>query len=113
MRGPWRPDRLTHAAPQSLVFEQLNAIIRASSLVDMVHACIRPSRKSCTGHMTKETLKLIMVSQNPPTPDVGTEPATALAGQAILNITASESLRQQPVADAASIATSLLATRRQ
>ena len=40
---------------QTVVFGQLDLIIRASSLVEMVNAFIRPSLKSCKGQITQET----------------------------------------------------------
>jgi len=45
----------------ALVVDKLDSIIRASSLVEMVHALIRPSLNSCKGQITQETLNLIMV----------------------------------------------------
>ncbi len=45
---------------QTLVFAQLDSIIRASSLVEMVHGFIRPYLHRCQGHITQETLHLIM-----------------------------------------------------
>ncbi len=47
-----------------LVFEKLDAIIRASSLVEMVNSFIRPSLHSCKGHITQEALHLIMFYHN-------------------------------------------------
>jgi hypothetical protein len=49
---------------KALVFDKLDSIVRASSLVEMVHALIRPSLKSCKGHITQETFNLIMVYQH-------------------------------------------------
>ena len=49
---------------KALVFDKLDAIVRASSLVEMVHALIRPSRSSCKGQITQETLNLIMFYHN-------------------------------------------------
>jgi hypothetical protein len=49
---------------KALVFEQLDAIIQASSLVEMVNAFIRPYLNSCKGHITQETLNLIMFYHN-------------------------------------------------
>ena len=46
------------------VFEKLDAVIHASALVEMVHAFIRPSLNSANGHMTQETLHLIMFYHN-------------------------------------------------
>jgi len=51
-------------ALQVLVFEKLDAIVKASSLVEMVHALIRPSLHSSKGHMTQETFNLSMFSHN-------------------------------------------------
>ena len=47
-----------------LVFEQLDAIVKASSLVEMVHALIRPYLNSSKGQITQETLNLIMCYHN-------------------------------------------------
>jgi hypothetical protein len=47
-----------------LVFDQLDSIIRASSLVEMVNSLIRPYLNSCKGHITQEALNLIMFYQN-------------------------------------------------
>jgi hypothetical protein len=47
-----------------LVFEKLDAIVKASSLVEMVNALIRPYLKSSKGHITQETLNLIMFYHN-------------------------------------------------
>jgi hypothetical protein len=47
-----------------LVFEKLDAIIQASSLVELVNAFIRPSLNSSKGQITQETLNLIMVYHN-------------------------------------------------
>src|SRR5207245_2476413 len=49
---------------KTLVFDQLDSIIRASSLVEMVNALIRPSLHSCKGQITQETLNLIMFYHN-------------------------------------------------
>lgn len=49
---------------KTLVFEKLDALVRASSLVEMVNAVIRPSLNSCKGHSTQEPLHLIMFSHN-------------------------------------------------
>ena len=38
--------------------------IRASALVEMVHARMRPSRRSCTGHSPQEAFNWIMFSHN-------------------------------------------------
>jgi hypothetical protein len=47
-----------------LVFDKLDSIVRASSLVEMVNALIRPSLNSCKGQITQETLNLIMFYHN-------------------------------------------------
>ena len=47
-----------------LVFEKLDAIVKASSLVEMVNALIRPSLNSSKGQITQETLNLIMFYHN-------------------------------------------------
>jgi len=49
---------------QVLVFEKLDAMVQASSLVELVNAFIRPSLHSSKGHITQETFNLIMFSQN-------------------------------------------------
>jgi len=49
---------------KTLVVEKLDAIIRASSLVEMVHSFIRPSLHSCKGHISQEALNLIMFYHN-------------------------------------------------
>ena len=46
------------------VFEQMDSIIRASSLVEMLNSLIRPYLNSCKGQITQETLNLIMFYQN-------------------------------------------------
>jgi len=46
------------------VFEKLDAIVKASSLVEMVNALLRPSLHSSKGQMTQETFNLIMFSHN-------------------------------------------------
>jgi hypothetical protein len=43
---------------QTSVFDPLDAMIRASALVEMVHAFIRPSLNSSQGHSTQETVNL-------------------------------------------------------
>jgi len=48
----------------ALVFDKLDSIVRASSLVEMVHALMRPSLNSCKGQITQETFNLIMFSHN-------------------------------------------------
>ena len=47
-----------------LVFEKLDAIVKASSLVEMVNSLIRPSLNSSKGQITQETLNLIMFYHN-------------------------------------------------
>src|SRR6266581_4379488 len=47
-----------------LVFEKLDSIVKASSLVEMVNALIRPYLNSSKGQMKKETLNLIMIYHN-------------------------------------------------
>jgi len=49
---------------KALVFEKLDAIIQASSLVEMVNSFIRPYLNSCKGYITQETLNLIMFYHN-------------------------------------------------
>jgi hypothetical protein len=49
---------------KALVFDKLDSIIRASSLVEMVNSLFRPSLRSCKGQITQETLNLIMFSHN-------------------------------------------------
>jgi hypothetical protein len=51
-------------ALQVLVVETLDSIVKASSLVEMVHALIRPSLHSSKGQMTQETFNLIMFYHN-------------------------------------------------
>jgi hypothetical protein len=46
------------------VFDKLDSIIRASSLVEMVNSLLRPYLNSCKGHITQETLNLIMFYHN-------------------------------------------------
>ena len=46
------------------VFDRLNSIIRASSLVEMVNSLVRPYLHSCKGQITQETLNLIMFYHN-------------------------------------------------
>jgi len=43
-----------------LVFDKLDSIVRASSLVEMVNSLMRPYLNSCKGQITQETLNLIM-----------------------------------------------------
>jgi hypothetical protein len=47
-----------------LVSEKLDAIVRASSLGEMVNAFIRPYLNRCKGQITQETLNLIMFYHN-------------------------------------------------
>jgi hypothetical protein len=47
-----------------LVFDKLDSIVRASSLVEMVNALIRPYLHSCKGQITQEALNLIMFYHN-------------------------------------------------
>lgn len=49
---------------KALVFDKLDAIVRASSLVEMVNALIRPSLNSCKGQITQEALNLVMFYHN-------------------------------------------------
>ena len=49
---------------KALVFEKLDAIMQASSLVELVNACIRPYLHSSKGQITQETLNLIMFYPN-------------------------------------------------
>ena len=51
-------------ALKSLVFENLDSIVKASSLVEMVNSLIRPYLNSSKGQMTQETLNLIMFYHN-------------------------------------------------
>jgi hypothetical protein len=46
------------------VFDKLDSIVRASSLVEMVTALIRPYLNSCKGQITQETFHLIMFYHN-------------------------------------------------
>ena len=48
----------------ALVFERLDSIVRASSLVEMVNGLIRPYINSCKGQITQEALNLIMFYHN-------------------------------------------------
>ena len=43
------------ATLKALVFDKLDSIVRASSLVEMVNSLIRPSLNSCKGQITQET----------------------------------------------------------
>ncbi len=49
---------------KELVFNKLESIVRASSLVEMVNSLIRPYLNSCKGQITQETLNLIMFYHN-------------------------------------------------
>jgi hypothetical protein len=49
---------------QVLVFEKLDSIIQASSLVELVNSFIRPYLNSSKGQITQETLNLIMFYHN-------------------------------------------------
>jgi len=49
---------------KTLVFDKLDTIVRASSLVEMVNSLIRPYLNSCKGQITQETLNLIMFYHN-------------------------------------------------
>ena len=49
---------------KALVFEKLDAIVKSSSLVEMVKALIRPYLNSSKGQITQETFNLIMFSHN-------------------------------------------------
>ena len=51
-------------ALKALVFENLDSIVKASSLVEMVNSLIRPYLNSSKGQMTQETLNLIMFYHN-------------------------------------------------
>jgi hypothetical protein len=46
---------------KALVFDTLDAIVRASSLVEMVNALLRPSLHSCKGQIPQAALHLIML----------------------------------------------------
>jgi hypothetical protein len=49
---------------KALVFDKLDTLVRASSLVEMVNSLIRPYLNSCKGQITQETLNLIMFYHN-------------------------------------------------
>jgi hypothetical protein len=49
---------------KGLVFEKLDSIVKASSLVEMVNSLIRPFLHTCRGQITQETLNLIMFYHN-------------------------------------------------
>ena len=52
------------ATLKALVFDKLDSIVRASSLVEMVNALLRPYLHSCKGQITQEALNLLMFSHN-------------------------------------------------
>lgn len=47
-----------------LVFEKLDSVVKASSLVEMINSLLRPYLNSCKGKITQETLNLIMFYHN-------------------------------------------------
>lgn len=49
---------------KALVFEKLDSIVKASSLIEMINSLIRPFLNTCRGHITQETLNLIMFYHN-------------------------------------------------
>ena len=49
---------------RALVFDKLDSIVRASSLVEMVNSLLRPYLNSCKGQITQEALNLIMFYHN-------------------------------------------------
>ncbi len=49
---------------KALVFAQMDSLIRASSLVEMVNSLLRPYLNSCKGQITQEALNLIMFYHN-------------------------------------------------
>jgi hypothetical protein len=49
---------------KTFVFDRLDAVIRASSLVEMVNSLVRPYLHSCKGQITQESLNLIMFYHN-------------------------------------------------
>jgi len=49
---------------KALVFDQLDSLVRASSLVAMGHSLMRPSLKSCKGQITPETVNLMLLYHN-------------------------------------------------
>ena len=49
---------------KALVFDKLDSIVRASSLVEMVNSLLRPYLSSCKGQITQEALNLIMFYHN-------------------------------------------------
>src|SRR3989454_4450551 len=52
------------ATLKALVFDKLDTIVRASSLVEMVNSLLRPYLNSCKGQITQEALNLIMFYHN-------------------------------------------------
>ena len=52
------------ASHKALVFEKLDSVVKASSLVEMVNSLLRPYLNSCKGQITQETLNLIMFYHN-------------------------------------------------
>jgi hypothetical protein len=70
-----------------VVFEKLDAIVQASSLVALVNAFMRPSLKSSKGPITQETLHLIMLYHNhhryKSGKRQGTAPIELLTGEAL------------------------------
>jgi hypothetical protein len=52
------------ATLKALVFDKLDTLVRASSLVEMVNSLIRPYLNSCKGQITQATLNLIMFYHN-------------------------------------------------
>jgi hypothetical protein len=48
------------ATLKALGFDQLDSMVRASSLVEMVNALLRPALNSCQGQSTQEAVNLIM-----------------------------------------------------
>jgi hypothetical protein len=49
---------------KALVFEKLDSVVKASSLVEMVNSLLRPYLNSFKGQITQETLNLIMFYHN-------------------------------------------------
>jgi hypothetical protein len=49
---------------KALVFENLDSVVKASSLVEMVNSLIRPYLNSSKGQITQETLNLMMFYHN-------------------------------------------------
>jgi hypothetical protein len=49
---------------KALVFEKLDSVVKASSLVEMVNSLIRPYLNNSKGQITQETLNLIMFYHN-------------------------------------------------